>query len=77
MIVVTMPCSQVTKLRSIGAANYKSNPSDRKHGTLAKNHGKSLASLAKDTMIMQDRAKRTMILARVPRLTLFLTRVPW
>ena len=46
-------------------------PSNRRHGTLAKNHGKSLASLAKilpwsyqdlakDTTITQDRAKRTM-----------------
>ena len=45
-------------------------PSDRRHGTLAKNHGKLLASLAKilpwsypdlakDTRIIHDRAKRT------------------
>ena len=51
----------------------KSYPSDRRHGRLAKNHGKSLASLAKilpwsyqdlakDTMIMQDCAKGTILL---------------
>ena len=71
MIFILESISRIFQTQRISMNRW--HPSDWRHGTknLAKNHGRSLASLAKilpwsyqdlakDTMIMQDRAKRTM-----------------